>query len=401
MAAGLSGKQFVIDYLNQLKLKPSKNFRQFWNDLEYQHGRRAIAPLKEAMSQRNPGATTNDIYVLKNQNLKLSLDFAKYSADLYRRFFDWLVARPHPQAGRLLDVGCDNGIVTCFIASLFPESEVVGVDIEPQAVACAEELANRLGLTNVRFFQSDVRQLDTLLDARSFDRILSVRSFHEMLGEVSEPPRHWSTQELLGRSVEAGHLHLLRMMRNLLRDEAAELITFERLPWLASAAMWADELKQAGLFVDWAQAEFIAFQEVGENQEMPVFVCRTTPSDSAILEGVYRLYGAGSAAALMAGAEYEDAEAEALFYRIESKQFLSGIQIDFPEDTQMRYELWQTESSPVLYQYTNVGNRKLNVLSVGDLETAMRDFEVTLPAHYQNQGFKVKTYHEQVQRGEK
>ena len=46
----------------------------------------------------------------------------------------------------------------------------------------------------------------------------------------------------------------------------------------------------------------------------------------------------------------------------------------------------------ILYQYTNVGNRKLNVLSVDDLPNAMRDFQVTLPAHYQKQGHEVETY---------
>lgn len=385
-------KQPVIDFLRQLTLKPSKNINQFWRDLEYDHGRRVTDMLKQSMANRIPGSTTNEIYSIKNQSLRLSLSFANYSADLYRQFFDWFVAMPQQKAERWLDVGCDNGIVTCFIATLFPESEVVGVDIEESAISCAIALANQLGLTNVRFFQSDVWNLDAVLDENSFDRIISVRSFHEILGEMGNPPHCWATQDLFGRGVKAENLRVLRTIRGLLRDESSEMITFERLPRMSSTVVWVNQLQQAGLYVHWDKADIINFHEVGENQKMPVLVCGVKPAGANILQDVYHLYEAEVVKELAAGAEYMDDLAEAILYRLESKQFLSGIQIDFSETDKMRYEMWRTERLVIVYQYTNAGNRKLNVLSEDGLPGVINDFQVTIPSYYQNQGLEIETY---------
>lgn len=385
-------EQFVINFFKQLKLKPSKNMRQFWRDLEYVHRPSTVDTLKQALQNRAPGLATNELYMLKNQSLKLSLDFASYSADLYRRFFNWLMATPQQGSKRWLDVGCDNGIVTCFLATLFPESEVVGVDIEEKAISCATELGNQLGLTNVRFLQSDIRHLDGLFAGNSFDRIVSVRSFHEILGEMDSPIQYWTTKELLERDTKTENQQVLQAVHGLLRDESSEMMTFERLPTMSSTAVWVNELQQAGLYVDWDRADFIQFHEVGEMQKMPVLVCGINPTGTDNVQGLYRLYEAEDVKEPAFGMEYMEDSAETIFYHFLHKQFLSGIQIDFPRAEKMRYEMWRTERFLIVYQYTNAGTRKLNVLSEDDLPNVMNDFQVTIPSYYRNQGLEVKTY---------
>ena len=99
-------------------------------------------------------------------------------ADLERRFYQFLLSSPALQraaiAGRLnlyeslvpemvarlsqhttwrlvLDVGSFAGLVSCFLAWLFPESLVVGLEREPSWALEARRLAARLRLRNVRF----------------------------------------------------------------------------------------------------------------------------------------------------------------------------------------------------------------------------------------------------------
>lgn len=56
---------------------------------------------------------------------------------------------------RVLDLGTGTGAVALAIASERPDAQVTGVDFIAGAVGLAQHNAQRLALTNVRFFQSD------------------------------------------------------------------------------------------------------------------------------------------------------------------------------------------------------------------------------------------------------
>ena len=51
---------------------------------------------------------------------------------------------------------CSSGVATCAYARFFPDSEVVGLDIEHASLNCGQQLARTLRLQNVRFVQGDL-----------------------------------------------------------------------------------------------------------------------------------------------------------------------------------------------------------------------------------------------------
>ncbi|ETJ33131.1 hypothetical protein Q604_UNBC12421G0001, partial [human gut metagenome] len=61
---------------------------------------------------------------------------------------------------KVLDLGCDNGITTCFVANLYPNSEIIGVDKCKKGIKCAEEIAQKLGVKNVKFEAVDAKKVD-------------------------------------------------------------------------------------------------------------------------------------------------------------------------------------------------------------------------------------------------
>ena len=67
--------------------------------------------------------------------------------------------RSLPQPNRILDIGCNIGITTCFYATLYPEATIIGVDRNQVVIACAKKLAAKLHLTNVEFIEADVLNL--------------------------------------------------------------------------------------------------------------------------------------------------------------------------------------------------------------------------------------------------
>jgi ubiquinone/menaquinone biosynthesis C-methylase UbiE len=81
----------------------------------------------------------------------------------------------------ILDVGCGTGTLALLIKERHPQSEVVGLDPDPQILAIARRKAARSG-AEVRF---DVGYADRLpYPDASFDRVTSSLVFHHLTREI-------------------------------------------------------------------------------------------------------------------------------------------------------------------------------------------------------------------------
>ena len=88
---------------------------------------------------------------------------------------------PDPtRALRYADLGCGSGLTALTIAAVCPKAEVWGFDFNPAHVEAGRELADRAGLTNIRFVERAFSALagDALpeFDVIVADRVLSVVS---------------------------------------------------------------------------------------------------------------------------------------------------------------------------------------------------------------------------------
>lgn len=71
--------------------------------------------------------------------------------------------------GRILEIGCGSGIASLSAAAADPENDVLGIDINPEAVACSCANAEANHLANARFAESD---LFSNVPREEFDAIL-------------------------------------------------------------------------------------------------------------------------------------------------------------------------------------------------------------------------------------
>jgi len=60
---------------------------------------------------------------------------------------------------RFLDLACGNGLTASLMADAYPHAEFVGIDINPAHIRKAKERAAAAELTNIRFFEGDIRDL--------------------------------------------------------------------------------------------------------------------------------------------------------------------------------------------------------------------------------------------------
>ena len=106
----------------------------------------------------DPETDRAELFRAKNSTLALSVDSSlAWSQGLYGRQLAQLgrvVDRIQPRT--VIDAGCEQGIVTCFVAAIAPGARVVGLDACTEAVELARELAATLGIGNVSFERGDL-----------------------------------------------------------------------------------------------------------------------------------------------------------------------------------------------------------------------------------------------------
>ncbi len=83
------------------------------------------------------------------------------------------------QGIRVLDVGCGRGRALNLLAGLFPNSEFVGVDLSPEAIAYARREAGQQRHANVTFISRDVTDFDQSAEAEKFDLITTFDAVHD------------------------------------------------------------------------------------------------------------------------------------------------------------------------------------------------------------------------------
>lgn len=115
-----------------------------------------------------------------NQSLQMSLLAASfYDRVFFRRAMEALLRYEQFFAGDILDMGCGNGILTCFLARIHPDASVTGLDLSQAAVSAARELAGRLRADNVRFACSQAPGQKKYEKSDYHDTVFSCRTVHE------------------------------------------------------------------------------------------------------------------------------------------------------------------------------------------------------------------------------
>ncbi|MFJ5652996.1 class I SAM-dependent methyltransferase [Streptomyces microflavus] len=163
---------------------------------------------------------------------------AELNSGPYEEAAHWIAALPTaPKVRRVLDVGSGPGVVTCLLAEVFPEAEVVAVDPTPALLERTKERARRLGVSDrVRTLEAELPKDAARLGEA--DLIWAGNSLHHMgdqraaLAAFAENLRPGGTVALL-----EGGLPTRRLPRDLgvgrpgleARMDAASAARFDRM----------------------------------------------------------------------------------------------------------------------------------------------------------------------------
>lgn len=194
-------KDVGLQYMMELGLRPAKTSAQFYSMLQDKVGKEKAAEVESYICERADnigplGESDNAaFYKLKNSSTELSLAISGgFDGVFIRQTCNYIasVADKYRNCTRILEVGCDCGILSCFLGRTFPASQIVAIDQCEDSIAVAKELAQRLGVSNVTFLHADSHDLPD----EKYDAIISIRVMHEniRLGEKEDHTLLMDTQ---------------------------------------------------------------------------------------------------------------------------------------------------------------------------------------------------------------
>lgn len=176
-------KPAIISFLKTINFKKINSEAQRYSLLREKLGEEKSEELFMRVSRRHESEKANDggnrdddFYAFKNQDDVTSMAISNaFDGNFYIEVGRWIETFKEDFGNTILDVGCDCGILTCFIATLLPQAKVVGIDRNASAIAVASRLAKKLKLTNVSF---DVAEMSTITPG-SYETIFTSRTAHE------------------------------------------------------------------------------------------------------------------------------------------------------------------------------------------------------------------------------
>jgi SAM-dependent methyltransferase len=177
--------------------------RQFTSDEAYFRWQRdtlspaELTTLHRQIEQKRGGSCTDEVAFYD------ATAYPNILPVLHSQRYDYYLAIGSRVADRIgegqsiLDVGCGVGILTTFYARQYPDKAFVGIDRSPISIARAQERAQTLGLTNVRFECLDLDRTTPLCPS---DLILATHALVQTEQDPGIPSRSWNTFERAGES---------------------------------------------------------------------------------------------------------------------------------------------------------------------------------------------------------
>lgn len=374
----------VEEYMKTIGLKYIKNPQEFIAGLAMRTDKAYAQDMAAEFNSRAEGAPTNNakFYQLKNRSLEGSVYIsAAFDSGVFRHIGNIIIDVKDSLSGEVLDLCCDCGIVTCFMAKYIPDAHFVGVDINESAINNAKQLADWFGLTNVEFICQDVYELN--LD-KKFSAVTSFRSLLDaaekktkglnFIGNRNE--REESYKEAFSDFADAVERHL---------EENGFFLSVERYTaeygWLG----WMNALNEKGIYAD-GRSCLMRAQDISSVKEYSVTYATKGGEKTEPLE----VFNESMAKQFKSGTGYDGSMAEfALYYDSEGEIELYDVIKKNRVIHQFAFAL--SKKGKGMYYDASNDVRKIKYYNSKKEEQIRRDFENKL-ALYDPEIYDIKKY---------
>lgn len=270
----------VDSYMQEVGLKYIKSTNDFLTGLAIRTNKDYTQKIAQELNSRasRQNSSNSYFYQIKNEHFDGSIFVsAAFDGGVFRHIGNLILDNPEIFKGKVVDFACDCGIVTCFIAKMYPDCHVVGIDINQLAVDNAIKLAEKLKLNNVEFICSNVydvklkERADTLTSFRGLlDVCMKNTSGLPFFGE-----RKWREEQYKNAFLDYAEV----MKANL--NEGGYVLCVERYTAEYGWQGWLEALKEKGINAVTDKCELMRASDISSVKEYSVSLLQYNNSESS------------------------------------------------------------------------------------------------------------------------
>lgn len=210
---------------------------------------------------------TEAFYRYKNEDYDKAMIFSGgYDADIVRRTCDWIAEHRDCFGDTILEVGCDCGFMTYFLAQQFQNSKITSIDRNENALKIARRNTEKFGLSNVEFMAIDAENLNE----QSFDTVFSMRTLQENRSEAQIDHIFDDPKVSSDEFVAIVNDYILALSK--LLKPGGTLVSIERVDVNPMLLGWLKSLNRCGLVPDLENISIIQAKELGDKSEFTAVI---------------------------------------------------------------------------------------------------------------------------------
>ena len=374
----------VQEYMDTIGLKYIKTPNDFIAGLAMRTDRAYAKEMAEELNSRASGAPVNNtkFYELKNRTLEGSVYVsAAFDSGVFRHIGNIITDSADRLGDSVLDLCCDCGIVTCFMAKYFPDRHYVGIDINESAIKNAKELAEWFGLTNVEFICNDVYEF---MGEKKFSSVTSFRSLLDAAEKKTKGLNYIGDRDKREESYKEAFSDFAEAVeRNL--DNGGFFLSVERYTaeygWLG----WMQALNEKGIYAE-GESGLMRAQDISSVKEYSVTYAHKGGDETSAFD----VFCESMAKDFKSGTGYDGGMAEfALYYDSEGEIKLYDVIKKNRVIHQFAFSV--SKKGKGMYYDASNDSRKIKYYNMKKHDSIYKDFENKL-ALYDREVYEVVEY---------
>lgn len=270
----------VDSYMQEVGLKYIKSTNDFLTGLAIRTNKDYTQKIAQELNSRasRQNSSNSYFYQIKNEHFDGSIFVsAAFDGGVFRHIGNLILDNPEIFKGKVVDFACDCGIVTCFIAKMYPDCHVVGIDINQLAVDNAIKLAEKLKLNNVEFICSNV--YDVKLEEKA-DTLTSFRGLLDVCMKNTSGLPFFGERKWREEQYKNAFLDYAEVMKANLND-GGYVLCVERYTAEYGWQGWLEALKEKGINAVTDKCELMRASDISSVKEYSVSLLQYNNSESS------------------------------------------------------------------------------------------------------------------------
>ena len=272
-------KDLISAFFRELDIESAESFDEILEDVAMRFGEDTVEQIESIVYGPQHDGMDAELFSLINSDPDLAVTvFGGVDGAYYKKLFRNIQKNSAFFGREIIDVGCGCGITTCFLASLFPESHVTGIDILESFAGVGTALAERLGLSNVEFRTCDLRKV-----TEKYDTVFVSRVSSEYIGHGMETIDFDDGNRQIAWQFEHLFTEYARKIKAMLND-GGTVVSADTIPYTMGIHGLCSAFARVGIAPDLSTYTRIICMSLGEREAVPFFCCRMGRADTDLME---------------------------------------------------------------------------------------------------------------------